>query len=117
VDVTYYFPTINDLYNDYGVATIGSGVEYPNLDGFYSLNVYKTKLVITFSDFVTWSTASFNGFVGTSLTNGATLTRPAYFISSTVDTKLMTLTSNSTSITLNWQGVYFTPADILVIGW
>ena len=117
MDVTYYYPNINDLYVDYGVATIGSGVEYHNLDRICSLNVYKTKMVITFSNYITWNTASFNGFVTTSLTSGATLTRPAYFISSTVNTALMTLTSTSTSITLNWQGVSFTPADILIIGW
>ena len=117
MDVTYYFPTINDLYIDFGVATIGSGVEYFNLDGFWSLNFFKTKLVITFSDSATFNPASFNGFVATSLTSGATLTRPAYFKSSTVDTGLMYLSSTSTTITLNWQGVSFTPYDKIVIGW
>ena len=117
MDVTYYFPTINDLYIDFGVATIGSGVEYPNLQNIYSLNVYKTKMVITYSQSVTWTSCSFNGIVGTSLTSGVTLTRPAYFISSSVNPALMYLTSTPTSITLDWQGVSFMPYDTIVIGW
>jgi len=74
-------------------------------------------MIITYFDSGRWSPASFNGFVVTSVTNGADLPQPAYFISSTINTSLMTLTSTSTTITLNWQGASFTVRDKIVIGW
>ena len=40
MELIHYFPTINDLY-------IEPGVEYPNLQNIYSLNVYKTKMVLS----------------------------------------------------------------------
>jgi len=115
--LVYYYPNINTVYSDLGISTIGPSVEYPSVVGCYSVNLKLKRMIITYFDSGFWNPTSFNGFVVTSVTNGADLPQPAYFISSTINTSLMTLTSTSTTITLNWQGASFTVRDKIVIGW
>ena len=117
VELIYYYPDINTIDKNYGVTTIGSGIEYQNVEDAFNVNMFLTKMVITFTRAATWNIVPFNGFVCTSKTYGATLHRPAYFKSSTIDTALMTLSSTTTTITLNWEGVHFTPVDTIVIAW
>ena len=59
---------------------------------------------------------NFFGIVATSLTSGAYLPQPAYFISSTAANPGI-LTSTATTIALNWAEVTFMPGDTIVIGW
>ena len=118
VDFVYYWPNLNSP--DYlgGLATIGPSVEYPSAYyGYFSVNLRLRKMIITYLTTLGWSYGDFNGFVVTSLTNGAYLPQPAYFISSPIDTSLMTLTSTATTISLNWRGLSFNQGDVIVIGW
>ena len=113
----YYFPDLNSPIFDAGVATIGPSVEYP--DAFYgqfSVNLKLRKIIINFLTSVNYGTADFNGPVFTSLTSGAYLPPPAYFISSTAANPGI-LTSTATTIYLNWQNLYFYQGDTIVIGW
>jgi len=59
----------------------------------------------------------FFGPVVTSLTSGANLPQPAYFISYSTTNGPGILTSTPTTIALNWQGLTFYPGDYIVIGW
>ena len=103
---------------DAGVATIGTSVEYPSTYyGIFSFNLKLRKIIITHLSTHSWGVNSFYGPVITSLTSGANLPQPAYFISSTINTSLMTLSSTPTTIALNLQGVFFQPGDEIVIGW
>ena len=120
VEVVYYYPNLGSPYYDGGgVATIGPGVEFPYVNGgSFSVNLRLRKLIITFQFSVSWTNdVAFNGPVFNSLTSGANLPQPAYFISSPVDTSLMTLTSTATAIFLDWQGLDFNYGDVIVIGW
>jgi len=76
-------------------------------------------MTITFLGFGGWNpSATFNGPVFTLLTSGANLPQSAYFISSTINTSLMTLTSTPTTIALNWKDVgSYSSSDVIVIGW
>ena len=104
-----------------GVTTIGPSVEYPNgWTGFFSVDLKMRKMIITYLASVGYGGSSpdnFFGIVATSLTSGAYLPQPAYFISSTVDTSLMTLTSTPTTIALNYKGVIALSGYTIVIGW
>ena len=115
VDLNYYFPDLNNVYDNFGVATIGPSVEYPFIDsGYYSVNFKLRKMTITYAKSVSWNNdATFNGLVATSLTSG--LPQPAYFISYTAYPG--TLTSTTSTIALNWQGLSFNQGDKIVIGW
>ena len=120
VEMVYYFPNFNSPdYSGAGLAMIGPSVEYPSAYyGYFSVNLKLRKMIITYLTTHTWvSDVDFNGFVVASLTNGAYLPQPTYFISSPIDTSLMTLTSTATTISLNWQGLSFNQGDVIVIGW
>ena len=104
---------------DDGVATIGPSVEYPNAYyGYYSVNLKLTKMTITHLAYTYWSGyGSFYGPVFTSLTSGANLPQPAYFISYSTYMGPGILTSTATTIALNWVGLSFNQGDEIVIGW
>jgi hypothetical protein len=121
VQLTYNFPDISTVESNRGVATIGPSLEFSDGhgNGIFSVNLKLRKMIITYLVFSGWnSDATFNGPVFTLLTSGANLPQPAYFISSTINTSLMTLTSTATTIALNWKDVQsFGPSDKIVIGW
>lgn len=123
VDLVFYYPSLNNPdYNGVGVATIGPTVEYPSAYyGIFSVNMKLRKMIITFLVGFNWYTYDgsnfFTGVVASSLTSGAYLPQSAYFISSTIDTSLMTLQSSTTYFQLNWDGVTFVIGDTIVIGW
>ena len=98
VQLVYYYPDLNSpfSYPGSGVATIGPSVEYPDAHyGYFSVNLKLRKMIITYLTTLSWvSDVDFNGFVVTSLTNGATLPQPAYFISSPFDTSLCVCSHN-----------------------
>ena len=112
------YPNVYTVYESYGVATIGPNVEYSyGYYGYFSVNLKLRKMIITYFVSDGWISAEFLGIVVTSLTSGANLPQSAYFISSTINTSLMTLTSTPTTIALNWQGISYVPGDKIVIGW
>ena len=74
-------------------------------------------MIITYFVSDGWISAEFLGIVVTSLTSGANLPQPAYFISSTINTSLMTLTSTATTIALDWQCLFINQGEEIVIGW
>ena len=119
VQLTLNYPDISTVYNSDGVATIGPSVEYPNAYyGFYSVNLKLRKMTIT--HLISASLAgdfSFAGIVVTSLTSGANLPQPAYFISYSTYSGPGILTSTATTIALNWDGLSFNQGDTIVIGW
>jgi hypothetical protein len=116
VQLTLNYPDIYTVYNSEGVATIGPSVEYPNAYlGYYSVDLKLRKLTITHKLVSNWIMAEFLGIVVTSLTSGAYLPQPAYFISYTTYPGI--LTSTATTIALNWAGVPFNVGDAIVIGW
>jgi hypothetical protein len=120
VQLTYNFPDIYTVDTNEGLSTIGPYLEYPDPHyGAFSVNLKLRKMTITYLKSGGWNSgADFNGPVFTLLTSGANLPQPAYFISSTINTSLMTLTSTATTIALNWKNVgSFTPSDVIVIGW
>ena len=120
VEMVFYWPNLNSPdYSGAGVATIGPSVEYPiAYYETFSVNLRLRKIIITFFVSGSWdSNAEFNGPVFTSLTSGAYLPQPAYFISSTIDTSLITLTSTPTTISLSWPGLTVNYGDVIVIGW
>jgi len=121
VQLTINYPDINTIYGNgnLGVATIGPSVEYPVV--YYdclSVNLKLRKMFITFLVDSNWggSYPQFNGPVVTSLTSGAYLPQPAYFVSYTAANP-GTLTSNATTIALNWAGLNFRHGDTIVVGW
>jgi len=118
VQMTYNFPEVYTVYENLGVATIGPGVEY-QFQNYFKVNLKLRKMIITYLTNDGWNSGvNFNGPVFTLLTSGANLPQPAYFISSTINTSLMTLTSTATTITLNWKNVDpFFSSDVIVIGW
>ncbi len=104
---------------DSGVATIGPSVEYPyGYGGYYRVNLKLRKMIITHLIGATWgSDGIFWGPVVTSLTTGANLPQPAYFISYTAANPGI-LTSTATTIALDWGAyVTFNQGDEIVIGW
>ena len=117
VELVYYWPDLNNPnYNGGGVATIGPSVEFPAAYyGYFSVNLKLRKMIITYLVSLSWSSATFNGPVITSLTTGANLPQSAYFISYTTYPGI--LTSTATTIALNWAGVPFNVGDAIVIGW
>ncbi len=112
-----------DFYHDgyewtdgFGLATIGPNVEYPAaFYGYFSVNLKLRKMIITFLVSLGWGSGEFLGPVVTSLTSGAYLPQPAYFISYTNNPG--TLTSTPTTISLNWRDLNFNQGDTIVIGW
>ena len=104
---------------DNGVATIGPSVEYPNAYyGNYGFNLKLRKMTITHLASTGWNgLGSFIGPVVTSLTSGAYLPQPAYFISYSTYMGPGILTSTATTIALNWDGLSFSLGDEIVIGW
>jgi hypothetical protein len=118
VELKYYYPDLSSLYENLGVATIGPGVEY-QFQSYFIVNLKLRKMIITFLQSVSWSSGAFNGPVITSLTSGANLPQPAYFISSTAANPGI-LTSTATTIALSWgdgDGLIFNTGDVIVIGW
>ena len=102
---------------DAGVATIGTSVEYPSTYyGIFSFNLKLRKIIITHLSTHSWGVNSFYGPVITSLTSGANLPQPAYFISSTAANPGI-LTSTATTISLNWQNLILYQGEEIVIGW
>ena len=103
-----------------GVTTIGPSVEYPNgWTGFFSVDLKMRKMIITYLTSVGYGGSSpdnFFGIVATSLTNGAYLPQPAYFISTTTANPGI-LTSTATIIALNLNGLSFNQGEVIVIGW
>jgi hypothetical protein len=118
VQLISYFPDLNSVYENLGVATIGPSVEYPYVNsGYYSVNLKLRKMIITFFVSVSWGYADFNGLVVTSLTSGANLPQAVYFISYSTYSGPGILTSTPTTIGLNWNGLTFNQGDVIVIGW
>ena len=119
VELTLNYPDITTVYYSDGVVTIGPSVEYPNAYfGYYSVNLKLRKLIITHLASIYWDGGvSFLGIVVTSLTSGANLPQPAYFISYSTYMGPGILTSNATTIALNWDGLSFSLGDEIVIGW
>ena len=121
VQLTVNFPDINTISGNgnLGIATIGPSVEYPVVYyDIFSVNMKLRKMIITFLVDSNWggSYPQFNGPVVTSLTSGAYLPQPAYFmLISAVNAG--TLTSNATTIALNWAGINFRQGDLIIIGW
>ena len=111
-------PDISTVYYSDGVATIGPSVEYPNAYfGYYSFNLKLRKMTITFPYSFSWACdTEFLGPVVTSLTSGAYLPQPAYFISYTAANPGI-LTSTATTIALDWKCLSFYQGDEIVIGW
>ena len=112
--------TYDSVYENLGVATIGPGVEYPNgWNGYFSVDLKLRKMTITHLISVGYGSSSpddFLGIVATSLTSGAYLPQPAYFISySTANPGI--LTSTATTIALNLNGLTFYQGETIVIGW
>jgi hypothetical protein len=124
VQLTINFPDITTIYRNgnLGVATIGPSVEHPVVYyGGLSVNLKLRKMIITLLADFNWggSYPQFNGPVVTSLTSGAYLPQPTFFISYTA-ANLGILTSNATtkfSTSLNWAGINFHQGDTIVIGW
>ena len=119
VELAYYYPNLNSpFYDGGGVATIGPSVEYPYaFYGYWSVNLKLRKMTITFQ--VTfWCNCGveFLGIMVISLTSGANLPQPAYFISYTTANP-GTLTSTATTIALDWQCLSFNQGEEIVIGW
>ena len=113
------YPNIYTTAVNLGVSTIGPSFEYPNgWNGYFSVNIKLRKMIITHLLDVDWGgfTYEFFGPVVTSLTSGAYLPQPAYFISSTAANP-GTLTSTATTISLNWQGIIFHQGEEIIIGW
>ena len=108
VELTLNYPDISTVLNSGGVATIGPSVEFPNgYNGYYSVNMKLRKMTITFQRTFGWACGiEFLGPVVTSLTSGAYLPQPAYFISYTAANP-GTLTSTATTIALNWECLSF----------
>ena len=104
-----------------GVTTIGPSVEYPNgWTGFFSVDLKMRKMIITYLASVGYGGSSpdnFFGIVATSLTSGAYLPQPAYFISYSTYSGPGILTSTATTISLNWAGLTLMQGDKIVIGW
>ena len=119
VQLTLNYPDIYTVYISDGVATIGPSVEYPNAYyGYYSFNLKLRKMTITHLASTYWGgLGSFAGPVVTSLTSGANLPQPAYFISYSTYSGPGILTSTATTIALNWVGLSFNQGDEIVIGW
>jgi len=119
VKLTFNYPDISTVYFSDGVATIGPSVEYPNAYyGYVRFNLKLRKLIITHLIGGYWDAGgSFWGPVVTSLTSGANLPQPAYFISYSTYSGPGILTSTATTIALNWDGLTFNPGDEIVIGW
>ena len=107
------------VYTDLGVATIGPSVEFPNgWYGYFSVNMKLRKMTITHLMNVYWIGGDqFWGPVVTSLTSGANLPQPAYFISYSTYQGPGILTSTPTTIALDWKGLTFYQGDYIVIGW
>ena len=120
VQLTLNYPNVYTIYESYGVATIGPSVEYSNgYYGVFSVNLKLRKMIITHLYSSGWNTggSEFVGPVVTSLTSGANLPQPAYFISYSTYSGPGILTSTATTIALNWDGLSFNPGDEIVIGW
>jgi len=119
VQLTFNFPDISSVYYSDGVATIGPSVEYPNaFYGYVRFNLKLRELIITHLIGGDWDGGySFWGPVVTSLTSGANLPQPVYFISYSTTNGPGILTSTPTTIALNWQGLTFYRGDYIVIGW
>ena len=74
-------------------------------------------MTITFQYSFGWACGiEFLGIVVTSLTSGANLPQPAYFISYTTANP-GTLTSTATTIALDWQCLFINQGEEIVIGW
>ena len=122
MQVVEYYPNLNRPIRNSGLAMIGPTVEYPafggNTNSACSIDLQLRKMIYT-CGYAYWGDegADFDGIVVTILTRGAYLPQPAYFISSTIDTSLMTLTSTPTTIALNYKGVIALSGYTIVIGW
>ena len=78
------------------------------------------KMIINYLTSVVYGGSSpdnFFGIVATSLTSGAYLPQPAYFISNSTYSGPGILTSTATTISLNWAGLTLMQGDKIVIGW
>jgi len=117
--LTLNYPDISTVYYSDGVATIGPSVEYPYaFTGYYSVNMKLRKMTITHLYSSNWNCGTeFCGPVVTSLTSGANLPQPAYFISYSTYSGPGIVTSNATTIALNWVNLTFNQGDVIVIGW
>jgi hypothetical protein len=118
--MTFNYPNIYTVYEPAGVAvaTIGPSLEFPNgFFGYFTADLKLRKMTIIFFESLTYdSWVDFNGPVFTSLTSGANLPQPAYFISYTPANPGI-LTSTATTIALNLKGVDVMIGDTIVIGW
>ena len=118
VELTINCCNIYSVEANLGVATIRPGVEYPNgWNGWFSVDLKLRKMTITHLTNISFGSAEFFGIVATSLTSGAYLPQPAYFISYSTYSSPGILTSTATTIALNWQGLQFNYGDVIVIGW
>ena len=119
VELTINCCNIYSVEANLGVATIRPGVEYPNgWNGWFSVDLKLRKMTITYlANVGYYSGSAFIGIVATSLTSGAYLPQPAYFISYSTYSGPGILTSTATTIGLNWRGLTFNQGDVIVIGW
>ena len=116
VHLQYWYPDSASLYSDHGYQYINNGVTYPSFGGDHvSMTVTDNQLTVNFLYDVEWTTAEFNGWVLTDITGGLDFS-DARILQSSVSTSLFTLTSTTTTISVNWAGSYFSISDVIVIG-
>jgi hypothetical protein len=112
VQLRYYFPDLNTAYADYGTLTAPG--TFGNVLGLIDVNVGDSTIVVNFTDGGGWvDLVAFNGFVLTDLTNAPITsvtinpaTNMAGFTSST-------FTFDASSISVDWQGLSFTPGGVV----
>lgn len=113
VNFQYYFPDSSSAYAfaDNGDKVVGPGVEVTDMAFSASMDISATNLLVDFSADTSWTSAAFNGWVLSDLTNnlsaitGVTinpLTNMSGFSASN-------LIWDADSITVNWQGLSFDP--------
>ena len=63
VGLSYFYPSLGNLYQDNGVATVGPGIEFNNvINGYGNLDVSSNTIVVTFERPAILVDSAFNGW-------------------------------------------------------
>lgn len=115
VNVTYYFPSSSNVYQDLGTQTISSSGDTYAFSPYFDLLITDNQFKVIFKTTTSWTVAPFNGFVVKDLTKNFSA---PYVLDSATNMAGLTnsrITFGGNTVSVNWNGLAFNPTTSVVL--
>jgi hypothetical protein len=118
VNYQYYYPDLMSPYSnaDNGNKVVGAGIEVSNISDFQgTMDISDTNILIDFSGSASWNGSSFNGWVLSDVLGAIDAFTSVTINAATnlVGFDLSRISFTANAISVNWQGLSFSPDTVV----